>query len=803
MKRRWFKLGMGCAALGLLGAEPTPLQAHRTRLPVVVDGKLSEAAWFHKPMYKGCFTQSWPEYGKPATLETSLWVIYDDRFLYVAARMHHPKGQAKVIHRLHRRDQDSASDWFRVYIDSLKDRRTALGFAVNAAGVQRDTLHVGDQTSGDASWDGVWESAVSRDENGWTAELKIPLSLLRIQPGGGPQTWGINFSRSDQGPVREYAFLALPPRGTQEFVSYFPELVGIEDLQPRPRREITPYVSAQWKAQTTRPFDDRGFTWRAGFDASLGLTSASQLNLTVYPDFGQVEVDQAVLNLSTSETYFPEKRPFFLEGMELFQVAGNTLFYSRRVGRGLGDPPLDAGEALLDRPQATDIQGAVKYTGKFSSGLQIGVLGASVAPTHAQIRTAQGEVVSRELSPTTGYGVMRAQQLLDERGSFVGLFAGFAQAASGRQGQTQALDGAYKSADRSTTVEMALARSHAGPEGDQATGMRERLRLNQQWKSGWRADLTLVNTERTYQPNDLGYLDRPDERIVAASTARRWDQTSGIFRNWEWGVWSQESRNQEGRTYQRGASTWFRTDFTNFFSFRAETGLNLPVEDDRELRTFWNPVRKYLRVERRPWGQVGFDSPGNRLWYVNASLSRSWYSGGPSTAFSFYQNLKLTSALEVQLDTRLSRDEGILRYLETQGETPVVGQRSMSLFNQTVRVAYAFSPGLSLQFFTQLLAATWAFREVQAYVDDDTLTPAMAQGPTALSDRLWNVNLIGRWEFRPGSTVFLVYTRGAHTSDPISPGNIHAPLSPVPDLAILRTLPADEALQVKVSWLFR
>lgn len=151
------------------------------------------------------------------------------------------------------------------------------------------------------------------------------------------QTWGINFSRSDQGPVRERSFWALPPRGENAFVSRFPTLTGIEGIRPQPRREWVPYLSLQRKFETAQSFDDRKWTGRAGLDAHLGLSTNSQLDLSIRPDFGQVEVDQAVVNLGTFETYLTEKRPFFLEGMEIFRVAGNGLFYSRRIGEGLSD----------------------------------------------------------------------------------------------------------------------------------------------------------------------------------------------------------------------------------------------------------------------------------------------------------------------------------------------------------------------------------------------------------------------------------------------------------------------------------
>ena len=799
-------------------APPKALKALRVRGPVLMNGRLSEAAWAAAPSATG-FTVSWPDFGKKAELPTEVKVLYDDHFVYVGARMHHPKGHAQVIQRLHRRDQDSMSDWFSVYIDSLRDRRTAWGFSVNAAGVQRDTLHDsenGEQAmQGDSSWDGVWESSTRVDADGWTAKLKIPLSLLRIRPEAGPQTWGINFSRSDQGQVRERSFWELPPRGENAFVSRFPDLTGIDGIRPQPRREWVPYLSLQRKFETAQSFDDRKWTARAGLDAHLGLNSNSQLDLSIRPDFGQVEVDQAVVNLGTFETYLTEKRPFFLEGMEIFRVAGNGLFYSRRIGAGLYDPTPDSGETLVDRPQAAEINGAAKFTTKLGSGLNLGILGASVQQAQATLRNEGGSTYSREIYPLTNFGILRIQQTLGDHGSYVGGFGAFMRQASpeGREAQTHALDSVYRSADKRTVTEFTLAHTQAGyrSEAQPLEGWRGRLHLSQRWGSGWSADLLAVNASKDFDPNDVGYLNRADEQRLNADVSHRWDQTFGVFRNLEVEMDGAVARDHAGRVFQREAEISARTDFTNFFALWSNVGMAFPVDDDRELRSYLReePIKKYLRTSRVPWASLGFDSPGNRPWYVRAVINRAWHEGGPSTDFSLYHAIKLGSALEIQIKSTLTRDRGELKYLAPPSDAPstaapMVGLRSMGQFDQTLRVAYALSPSLSIQFFSQWLEANWAFRDVKHYVDDWTLAPGPPSGlsPVTLasSDRFWNINLISRWEFRPGSAFFFVYTHGTYSDTLI---NNRATISPRRDLGVLRHLPSDDAVQMKISWMFR
>ncbi len=799
---------LGCASLPVVwGNIPVPLRAMRTTAPIKLDGKLNEPAWAAAPAARG-FTETWPVFGGPAKVPTEVKILYDDHFLYVGARMRHVAGQGPVIRRVHRRDQDSPSDWFTVYIDSLHDHRTAFSFGVNAANVQADSVYFND-TNSDRSWDGVWESEVSVDAEGWTAELKIPMALLRIKPTEGPQTWGINFSRSDQGSIRQTSNWQVPPRGENAFVSRFPDLTGIEGIRPQLRREFIPYVSAQRKFETAQSFDDRKAEGRAGLDAHWGLSTQSQLDLSIRPDFGQVEVDQAVLNLSTVETFFPEKRAFFLEGAEIFNTVGGQLFYSRRIGKASPSVALGPGETLLEQPLATDITAAAKYTTKVD-GLNLGILGASVEPTRARWLDAGGNVRKRELSPLTNYGVARIQKNLDESGSYIGGFASWVHESGfgGREALVGALDGSLKSKDRSEVLDFSLVRSEAGPAASKEAGWYLDLRGIKTWSNGWRLAVQTFNAGRSFDPNDLGYFSNSDDKRIGWSASRQWDKTWGPLRNWRVYFEGGYDTDQAGQKTHQHLYANGRTDFTNFWSLFAGVGRNFLSLDNRELRTFTQPRRQYLERPATTFANIGFDTAGNKPWYVRGEVSREWFMGGPSTDTSFFQNIKLGSRMELQLETSLVRDEGERRWLETLGGdpatgfggTPLVGLRRLSEFNQTLRLAYAFTPRLTVQLFSQWLAVAWSFRDPQSYLDDHHLQPTTTTDATAFSYRVWNVNLITRWEFHPGSTLYVVYTHGASTRDPI---NDHASLSPRADLALLRHLPSDDAVQIKFSWLFR
>ncbi len=387
---RLLTIALICTSLAALAAhaeDKAPKRtfaATRVSKPPVIDADLTDAAWQNAQEITG-FTQHDPNDGQPATQNTVVKVVYDDEAIYIAARMDDTK---PVTTMLGRRDTNVESDWFRISIGSQHDGLNGSQFWVNPSNVQLDTNLYNDIYD-DVSWDAVWESAAKIVTGGWIAEVRIPLSQLRF-PDKDKQTWGINFARRIAS-NKEIDRLVNTPKNETGFVSRFADLTGIDGVHARRTFELVPYGVTRSdltsRVDTGDPFGrPMAYQADAGLDLKYGISSNITLTGTINPDFGQVEVDPAVVNLSQFETFYPEKRPFFTEGAQIFRFGNGpansrwnfnlfppNFFYSRRIGRA---PQGSVSYDYSDSPGQTTILGAAKITGKAGKGWTFGVLDA-------------------------------------------------------------------------------------------------------------------------------------------------------------------------------------------------------------------------------------------------------------------------------------------------------------------------------------------------------------------------------------------------------------------------------------------
>ena len=382
-----------------------------------LDGVLDDPAWLSAPVATD-FVQLEPHEGLASTERTEARVLYGEDALYVAFRAFDSRPDS-IVGQLTRRDQDSYSDRVRVMVDSYHDRRTAFQFSVNPVGVKLDRYRF-DDTGEDLAWDAVWDVATRVDDGGWTAEFRIPYSQLRFG-NEADQTWGINFAR-EIARRREMALWSPFSGEDAAIVSKAGELRGLRNLGTPRRLEVQPYTMGRLRrgpGDAGDPFFEKNdVRSTVGADLKFGVTNDLTLDVTINPDFGQVEADPAQVNLSAFETFFPEKRPFFIEGAGIFnfriglgdeQEGNEFLFYSRRIGRA-PQGRVDPEGGFVDRPAQTTILGAWKLSGKTQRGWSVGLIHAVTQEESVDVVTGAGHGLRSPVEPFSNYGVVRVQK---------------------------------------------------------------------------------------------------------------------------------------------------------------------------------------------------------------------------------------------------------------------------------------------------------------------------------------------------------------------------------------------------------
>ena len=731
--------------------------AHAVRLQRAapeIDGALTEAAW-GQAQTVSAFTQQGPNPGQPASRETDVRILYDDAALYVGARLHDDPDS--VAARLFRRDEDGYSDWFGVGIDGYDDDRTAFTFSVNPKGVKRDVLHF-DDTRSDASWDAVWSAAAQVDSAGWTAELRIPFSQLRYATDADEHLWGINFVReiARRGETSYWSPILPDAAG---FVSRFGWLRGLENLtQPR-NLEVAPYVSSRL-VRAPGDADDPFYTpndVRAslGGDLSYGITSNLTLTATLNPDFGQVEVDPAVINLSAYETFFPEKRPFFIEGMEAFQfgqprthirVNPPTLFYSRRIGQA--PHRRLRGYPYVDAPEQTTIAGAAKLSGHIGENWSLGVLNAVTLPEEARYVTGAGEKRTAPVEPLTNYAVGRVRRDLFGGDAFAGGFLTTVHRRLGNdvlqsllheQAYLGGTDFEYAWADRTWIASGYLAASHvrgsrealaatqqssaryfARPDAEhlrfdagrtRLTGHTVQLALQKAGGAHWRSSLWYMQTSPGFEVNDLGFQGRADYRTLSALQSYQENEPSRYFRRYEvygygYGGWNFGGDLLGADVQLRAAGT-----LKNFWGLDGGVGVSPWTMSDRLTRG--GPLARSPALANALLN-ASTDSRRDLSFSAGASLSRD-AGGGWSRTLNASAEWRPSAALRLTAGPELSRSHQAAQYVQavrdplaeaTFGTRYVFANLDQTTLSVPMRLNWTFSPDLSLQLFAQPFVAS-------------------------------------------------------------------------------------------------
>ncbi len=855
------------------GTSASMVRAVRITGTISLDGILSETAWTTAQPVTS-FTQREPVEGANATERTEVHILYDDDALYVGARLFDSRPDS-VRAQLARRDRIASSDRFIVFLDCYHDRRTGFFFGINAAGTLYDGTLYNDDWDSD-TWDGVWEGKANRDSLGWSAELRIPYSQLRFQRQK-THRWGVNFKR-EIARRNETDYLVRTPSNGSGFVSRFVDLVGIEGVSPPPRLELLPYVTTRAEyssSEVADPFNDGSQVGAgAGGDLKLGLGSNLTLDATVNPDFGQVEVDPAVVNLSDVETFFEEHRPFFVEGANIFEYgtggandfwgfnwANPSFLYSRRIGR-TPQAELPDDYDYSDVPSGTNIIGAAKLSGKINNW-SLGALSAVTSREHASFALGS-QRWSQEVEPLTYYGVYRAQKEIG--GGRHGL--GFIGTVTARSfDEPQLRDELNSSAlgfgvDGWTTLDPAgvwvvsgwsglswvagtperlqslqessvhyFQRPDAGYLGlDSAVtslaGYAARVSLNKQ-KGNWMFNSAIGVVDPNFEVNDLGFQSRSDQINSHLMFGHKWTKPGRLLRSWRLNLAGFRSYNFGGDVTWTGLFLTGLYELRNFSSGRWFVAYNPSTLNDR--RTRGGPL-----MINQPGVEWDFqlDSDPNKRWIYGVGLHGNHYQQGWEQSWSARAALEWKPGPRVSLrvEPQIERIGTSSQYVDTFddalasgtfGHRYVFADLNQTTLSASVRLNWIFTPRLSLEVYAQPLLSSGSYTgfkelarprsyEFTGYPDptptsdpdrivvdpDGSGGPATAQEIDDPNFSLGSLrgNAVLRWEFSPGSTLFLVWTQNRSDSETI--GSFRAARA----LGRLFDADADNIFLVKVSY---
>ena len=793
-----------------LASSATSIEATRAVAPPVLDGSDTDAIWQQTPVRDG-FLEARPSEGAEPKLRTSVRIAYDEHNIYAFVRAFDPHPDS-IIALLSRRDNQTESDQIILLLDSYHDRRTGYEFVVNPVGVKADYAIYNDGNE-DNAWDAVWDVATRIDSLGWTAEYRIPLSQLHYS-ARDVNTFGILIWRE----IQRYTEVVTWPLYHQSkpgFTSQFGELTGLAGLASPGHLEVVPYVVS--KNVQGPPSDDyaRDQQFTVGGDLKYRLASNLLLNATVNPDFGQVEADPSVLNLGAFETFFSERRPFFVEGRGLFDFpvncvvvvdcnTGEGLFYSRRIGRA---PQLAGVYGDENSATSTRILGATKITGRMPGGFSIGMMDAVTDNVAGPGGTT--------LEPTTNYAVVRGNQDFDNGDGSVGFIVTgvnrWLDASSETFLHKSAYAGGFDARRRfggpfevSARIEAsrvagdaaAIARTQRNsvhlyqrPDGPldfdstrtSLTGTNMELRFAKVGGRRLRFETAYQRRSAGFDVNDVGFLRQADQQQWTTWARLDWRTPNKIFQQLGWNFNNWEYWTMSGLPTERAFNTNTHIQFTNRWWLHAggTAGQIGSTYCDRCARG-GPAVRQDPYIA--PWMGIEGDRRHKLVPYFWVNYFRG--DGGRSRSISLQPEVdyKVSSRFSTSLSANWQKNRDDVQYYGTFADDAGdahytfahLEQKTLSL---TFRLDYTFTPTASLQVYASPFVSKGTYTNVRELADprahdfEDRYQPYndpdVSADPGGFNFQQFRSNMVFRWEYRPGSTLFLVWSQGRENSLPI------------------------------------
>jgi hypothetical protein len=822
-------------------AEKKTYQTTFTAKAPEIDGLMNDECW-NLVEWGGDFTQTQPYENKPPTQETSFKILYDDNNLYVFIHAF-DKEPGKISRLMSRRDNFDG-DMVEINIDSYFDKQTAFSFTATAAGVKGDEAITQNGNNWDDSWNPIWYLQTSIDDKGWCAEMKIPLSQLRFG-NKEEHIWGLQVMRHLYR-LEERSHWQYIPKGSPGIVHLFGELHGIKNIKPKHQAEILPYSvarSERFEKVEGNPFlDGKSSKLSAGLDGKVGLTNDFTLDFTINPDFGQVEADPSEVNLTAFETYFSERRPFFIEGKNIFQFVPNqtivihnmysdNLFYSRRIGRYPHGYPSTYGNEYVKMPESTTILGAMKISGKTKKGLSVGILESLTAREDALIDN-NGIRRKETVEPLTNYFVGRIQQDFDKGETVIG--------------------GIFTAVNRDiNTPELDYLHSAAYTAGlDFKHSWKERtwyLAGNVEFSDVKGKPEAIINTQRS----SARYYQRPDANYLSVDSSLT--SLAGCGGTVKLGKSSQKRLQFETSVTLRSPGlefndigymrysdiihhgTWvayyIRDPFAIFNNFYLNTNYwlywnfsgkllstNTNVNFNSQFKNRWRINGSFNRQSESIStsllrGGPSFVNTGNQGFNLNLSTDQSkklafflgnYHGAGDAESYRYHEYwggvyIRPSNSVSVTIEPTYSIQNSELQYVNKTGTDPgpiyIFGRLDQKTLSFTFRINYTINPELSIEYYGQPFVSsgkysnykkiikadaeqyrdrfhTFTSDEIAFYSDNNIYSIDENRDGTedySISNpdfnfRQFRSNLVVRWEYLPGSTIYLVWSQGRTSS---------------------------------------
>lgn len=747
---------------------PKQLTVKRLSNPPKIDGILTDDAWTNASVQKADnFILFEPNPGKPPHQQTEVLVLYDDDALYIGAHLYdsHPDS---ILTQLSQRDNTGNADWFGVIIDAYQDGLNGLGFLVSATGVQTDIKYtiLGEEST----WNAVWQSEVSLNKHGWTVEMRIPFSALRFA-NAEKQTWNINFLRQ----VRRSRQLSVWNEVRPEisgFLNQSGKLTGLDGVKAPVRLFFYPYISGNLDHYYKPEADNellKGFN--AGMDIKYGINDAFTLDMTLVPDFGQVQSDNQVLNLSPFEVRFNENRQFFTEGTELFGKA--DLFYSRRIG---GTPSgfwevqnqLQEGETIQANPSVVQLLNSTKISGRTTGGLGIGLLNSVTAPAFAEIKNTENQTRRIQTEPLTNYNIFVLDQNFKNNSYLTLINTNVYRGGTATDANVTGTE--FRFADKQNTYAIngsgAISQKYHNNFTNPNIGYRYNI---QGGKISGNTQLTAWNSviSNTYDHNDLGFLRFNNIMNFGAQARYNIYKPFGRFLN----LYT-SARVEYSRIYKPNA-------FQNF-SLSTDVWTTTKKQLSLGVWSYHEPITTYDYFEPRVQGryytfptnhQAGFwlSSNYDKILAIDANLNYRVFNDQNRHTYNFGISpiLRASNKLRFRLDfsyTNQLQDVGFVNFSDNNKSDIIFGRRDVQTIENVFSTNYIFTNRMGITFRLRHYFSEADYAQYYLLTSDGELSNADYSGsnPDGSSKHdanfnAFNIDCVYTWQFAPGSEMSVVW----------------------------------------------